>query len=169
MFRIKFAGTLVVGLALSLLAGAARAASISGFGGATDSVNVVPLQVRPADDHGTIGLAGQFSSTSASIVLGYQDSDDPQDGVTCMFTSPLDVSFTQHTVPLVMTLTVGFGDSCFETFDGDFVNNLFRSISFYYFPGTAATGGSHFVGRSIDLLDADGDIIEDQTVVGTIQ
>jgi hypothetical protein len=43
-----------------------------------------------------------------------------------------------------------------------------KSISFYY-PGTAATGGSYFVGRSINLIDADGDIIEDQTVLGTVQ
>jgi hypothetical protein len=173
MFRIKFAGRVVVGLALSLLVvGVARAASISGFGGATDSVKVAGttgLLQRIADDHGTIGLAGQFSSTSASIVLSYQDSNDPEGGVTCIFTSPFDVVFTQHTVPLVMTVTVGLSDSCFETFDHDLIDNVGNSISFYYFPGTAATGGSHFVGRSINLIDADGDIIEDQTVVGPVQ
>jgi len=160
MFRIKFAGTLVVGLALSLwLAGAARAASIAGFGGAIDSL----------DHHGTIGLAGQFSSTAASIVITYQDGQYPGDGVTCILSNPGDVSFSQHTVPLVMTLTVGFFDSCFRTTILNTVNNIGNSISFYYFPATATSGGSHFVGRSINLLDAGGDIIEDQTVVGTLQ
>lgn len=153
MLRVKFAGALVVSCAFSLLlAAAAMASSITGSGGASDSF----------DNFGTIGMAGTINLTTPraiNMILTYADNQDPFDGVTCVFRTPGDVSFNGATLTIFVSVT----DSCFETQDGDPVNNVGRFIRFYFFqPG-------NIVGQFVDLLDADGDVIGPQTVVGTIK
>ena len=162
MLRARLIRTLAIASIFSLVvAGTARATlifprSISAFGGAVDS-----------EDHsGSIGIAGEFSSSSVNIVLTYEDSHDPGDGITCTFKNLGDLSIGGG----ILTLTVAASDSCFETTTPtNSVSNAGKSISFYYFPGGAVNGGSRIVGKSINLVDFDADTIEDQTVVGTIQ
>lgn len=162
MLRARLIRTLAIASICSLVAaGTARAALIfprlvSAFGGAVDS----------ADHSGSIGIAGQFSSSSVNIVLTYEDSDDPGDGITCTFKNLGDLSIGVG----ILTLTVAASDSCFQTTTpSNSVSNAGKSISFYYFPGSAVNAGSRIVGKSINLVDSDANTIEDQTVVGTIQ
>ena len=189
MSRFRFAGTLAIGLMLLLVVtGNARAQSrlIQGSGGTVDNddewyefsyaLGFLESYVVPAPpfcclsygDIGTIGLAGQITfingtnPTSVDIALTYQD--DAGDGFTCTYTSPSDVTLAGGT----LTLTVGASDSCIRTYAGSTISdNVGKQISFKAF-GNPSTGWV-FVGKSINLIDAFGDNILEQTVVGALK
>jgi hypothetical protein len=150
---------IALGIAFSF-ATAANAANISGFGGASDTHN----------DHGTIGIAGGFGDhETLNITLSYQDSDDPRDGIVCVFTNPNDLHFGLGN-PKTLTLTVSSGDRCYRATEPEHsVNNVGGSISFnYYSASIVPTRPNPFVGTAVDLNDGDGHWIVGQTVVGTI-
>ncbi len=191
----------VIALALAMAlgfatSGTARALiSISGpylidaQGGAIDSG--VPGWEAPIE-FGHMALAGWFAANGKGgasklfITIGYQDSADVFDGITCRLVTPGDLSYTVDPVTgngsLTLTVNSDYSgnDTCFETADPyDTVDNTGAQLTFDLYDALgkvriASNGTPESIWNQMcdgfnGLMDADNDLIAPLALSGKLQ